>query len=138
MPSLIDKSLRNALLEISRFGLTKDTVIYEYDNLIKSGNITFQIPKMGKIVKSSTQITLGVSNGLPPDYYIVPDIINLSLNRGKDMIHKSGLRVGKINYEYQPQLLNNTIIDQSMTPDLRVSFPASINLIVSQDRRNEI
>ena len=63
--------------------------------------------------------------------------MNLSLNRGKEMIHKSGLRIGKIDYEYQPELLNNTIIDQSMTAGLRVSFPASLNLIVSQDRRNE-
>ena len=137
IPNLINKTLRNALLEISRLGLGKDTIIYEYDNLISSGSITFQLHKEGKVVRSSTKITLRVSNGDPPDYYIVPDIMNLSLNKGKEMIHKSGLRIGKIDYEYQPELLNNTIIDQSMTAGLRVSFPASLNLIVSQDRRNE-
>ena len=137
MPNLINKSLRNAKLEINRLGLTLDTTIYEYDNDIKNGNITFQVPKKDKNVKSSTEVTLGVSNGPAPDYYIVPDIINLSINKGKQLIYKSGLRVGIITYEYQPQLLNNTIIEQSMTAGLRVSFPASLNIIVSQDRRDE-
>ena len=86
------------------------------------------------VPKSSTKITLGVSKGSPPDYYIVPDLINLSFDRATDLIYKSGLRIGEIEYEYQPQLLNNTVIDQSMTPGLRVSFPASINLIVTNDR----
>ena len=134
IPNLLNMSLRNALLMITRMGMSLDTTIHEYDNDVKSDYVTFQVPREGKTVKSSTKIILGVSKGSPPDYYIVPDLVNLSIDRGKDLIHKSGLRVGKIEYEYQPQLLNNTIIDQSMTPGLRVSFPASINLIITNDR----
>ena len=39
-----------------------------------------------------------------------------------------------ITYEYNPDLLINTVLDQSLTPGMRVSFPASINLIVSTDK----
>ena len=131
IPSLINITLRNAKLEIDRMGLGIDTIIYEYDNQVKEGKITFQLPRSGKIVKSSTNMTLGVSRGAPPDYYIVPDVVNLSLRRGKEEILQTGLRVGTIHYEYQPDLLNNTIIEQNMTAGMRVSFPASINLIVS-------
>ena len=135
IPSLIKISLRNAKLEIARLGLGIDTIIYEYDNQIKDGEITFQLPRAGKVVKSSTNMTLGVSRGAPPDYYVVPDVVNLSLRRAREEITIHGLRVGDINYEYQPELLNNTIIEQSMTAGMRVSFPASIHLLVSIDSK---
>ena len=44
--------------------------------------------------------------------------------------------MGLINYEYQPDLLNNTVIEQNMTAGMRVSFPASIILLVSNDKEN--
>ncbi len=135
IPSLIKSSLRNAKLEISRLGLGIDTIIYEYDNQVKDGKITFQLPRAGKVVKSSTNMTLGVSRGTPPDYYVVPDVVNLSLRRAQEEITIHGLRVGDVNYEYQPELLNNTVIEQSMTSGMRVSFPASIHLLVSIDNK---
>ena len=95
------------------------------------GNVTFQVPRAGKIVKSYTKITLGVSKGLPPDYYIIPDVINLSYDAAKSKIMNTGLRIGTITYEYHPELLKNTVLDQNMTSGMRVSFPASINLIIS-------
>ena len=69
--------------------------------------------------------------GPAPDYYIIPDIVNLSLSHAKDDILAKGLRVGLITYEYQPDLLPNTVIEQNMTAGMRVSFPASINFTVS-------
>ena len=87
-----------------------------------------------KILNSSNQITLGVSRGSPPDYYIIPDIVNLSLNRARNEILSKGLRVGQIIYEYQPDLLPNTVIEQNMTAGMRVSFPASINLTVTSSK----
>jgi len=135
IPMLIKSSLRNAKLEISRLGLGIDTIIYEYDNQVKDGEITFQLPRPGKIVKSSTNMTLGVSRGVPPDYYVVPDVVNLSLRRAREEITIRGLRVGDINYEFQPELLSNTVLEQSMTAGMRVSFPASIHLLVSIDTK---
>ena len=57
IPNLINSSLRNSKLEISRLGLGIDTIIYEFDNKVKQGNITFQIPRSGKVVKSSANMT---------------------------------------------------------------------------------
>ena len=47
----------------------------------------------------------------------------------------SGLRVGEISFEYQPDLLEYTVLDQNMTPGMRVTFPASINLLVATDSK---
>ena len=132
IPNISNLSLRNAKLIIRKLGLGIDTIIYEFDNNIQDGYVTFQLPRQGRIVKSSTNMTFGVSRGVPPDYYIIPDVVNLSLNRARDKILRKGLRIGEITYEYQPDLLPNTVIEQNMTAGMRVSFPASINLLVSK------
>jgi len=134
IPDISTLSLRNAKLAIIKLGLGIDTIIYEYDNSISDGYITFQLPRSGQTVKSSANMTLGVSRGAPPDYYIIPDVVNYSLKRARKAIENEGLRVGVVTYEFQPDLVPNTIIEQSMTAGMRVSFPASINLLVSTDK----
>ena len=74
---------------------------------------------------------------MPPDYYIVPDLINLSFNKAKIKINESGLLIGKVIYEYVDTLLNNTIIQQDQPPYKRLSMPLEINLIISKDTQNE-
>jgi len=134
IPDISNLSLRNAKLTLTKLGLGIDTIIYEYDNVISHGYISFQLPRKGQTVKSSTNMTLGVSRGAPPDYYIIPDIVNYSLTRARKSIINEGLRVGEITYEFQPDLIPNTVIEQNMTAGMRVSFPASINLLISTDK----
>ena len=135
MPQLINATLRNANINLDRLGLSIDTVIYEYSNKFKEGYVTFQIPYKNKIVQSGSKITIGVSKGSIPDYYLVPDVVDFSHIKGEKIILEAGLRVGKVIYEYQPELLNNTIIEQSMLAGIRVSFPASIDLTISKDKK---
>ena len=135
IPDISNLSLRNAKLTLTKLGLGIDTIIYEYDNVISDGYISFQLPRKGQTVKSSTNMTLGVSRGAPPDYYIIPDIVNYSLTRARKLIINEGLRVGEITYEFQPDLVPNTVIEQNMTAGMRVSFPASINLLISTDKQ---
>ena len=137
IPDINHSTLRNAKLIIAKLGLGIDTIIYEYDNIIPDGFISFQLPRKGKTVKSSTNMTLGVSKGAPPDYYIIPDVVNFSLNRARKTIINEGLRVGELIYEFQPDLVPNTIIEQNMTAGMRVAFPASINLLISTDKQDK-
>ena len=137
IPDISNLSLRNAKLTLTKLGLGIDTIIYEYDNVISDGYISFQLPRKGQTVKSSTNMTLGVSRGAPPDYYIIPDIVNYSLTRARKTIINKGLRVGEITYEFQPDLVPNTVIEQNMTAGMRISFPASINLLVSTVKKED-
>ena len=72
--------------------------------------------------------------GSPPDYYVVPDLINVNLRKGKEIILNTGLIIGNIKYEYNKQFLNHTILEQDLTAGMKLSFPNKINLIVSTDR----
>lgn len=126
-------TLRNTELYLDRNLMELDTVIYEYSENINKNHIISQYPKPGQILNNS-KITLIVSLGMPPDYYIVPDLINLSLNTAIKKIAKAGLLVGKQTYEFVDTLLNNTIIYQDQPPYKKLSLPLEINLLISTDK----
>ncbi len=132
-----NNSLRSAELFLNRNSIKLDTIIYEYSENLKKNNIISQYPKPGNKINNDTKITLIVSLGIPPDYYIVPDLINLSYNKAKIRINESGLLVGNIIYEFVDTLLNNTVIQQDQPPYKRLSMPLEINLIISKDKNNE-
>ena len=85
-------------------------------------------------MKSFDKVTLIVSLGSAPDYYIVPNLININFKTGKEIISKAGLKIGSITYEYHSNILHNTILEQSLTEGMKLSFPNKINLIISTDR----
>ena len=135
--NFIDNSVRSAELFLDRNNIEIDTIIYEYNENYKKNDIISQYPKEGVKIDNNTKITLIASLGIPPDYYIVPDLINLSFNKGKIKISESGLLLGKISYEYVDTLLNNTIIQQNQPPYKRLSMPLEINLTISKDTKYE-
>ena len=124
---------RNANLSIKRLGIGIDTLIYEYNNNFKKDVVISQYPRTGKILKSNDKITLILSLGNAPNYYITPNLINQNLKKAKETISKAGLLLGKITYEYNSNYLNNTVLEQSKAAGMRLSFPTKIDLIVSTD-----
>ena len=132
-----NKSLRNTRISLDQNNIVIDTLIYEYSTLIDKNYIIDQYPKKDNIMKSFDKVTLIVSLGSPPDYYTVPNLINVNLKTAKEILTKSGLVLGKVTYEYSDNFLNNTILEQSLTPEMKLSFPHKIDLIISTDRINK-
>ena len=135
MEDFIDKSYRSTKLLLDRNNIIIDTTIYEYSEKIKKNNIMYHYPKKGKKITQNARLTLIISAGKPPDYYIVPNLINLSLNSALKKIAESGLLLGRKEYEYVDTLLNNTIIYQDQPAYKRLSMPLEINLTISKDNR---
>ncbi len=134
LESFIDKSIRNTYLELNRMSIEIDTLIYEYNNEIAKDYIISQYPKAGKLIKSGDEIVFIVSQGQAPNYYMTPNLINMNLLRAKETISKAGLLMGNIEYEFNTKYLNNTVLEQSKTSGMKLSFPAKIDLIVSKDK----
>ena len=138
LDDFFNKSLRNTKIALDQNNIFIDTLIYEYNTKIAKDYIIDQYPKKNQLIESFDKITLIVSLGTPPDYYTVPNLININFKKAKDVLTKSGLILGKVSYEYSDDFLNNTILEQSLTPDMRLSFPHKIDLIISTDRiKNE-
>ena len=133
-PDFVGLSERNAKIKILEFGLKLDTLLKEFNANFESDLITFQMPKAGHMIKTGNKIILGVSKGTPPDYYIVPELVGKSFSAAKKILLNSGLRLGEVVYEYHSNLIENTVVDQSLTEGMRVSFPSKVDLIVSKDK----
>ena len=132
VPNIIGNSYRNARIILEENNLELDTILYEFNNNVGIDSIIFQYPRAGEIVETGKKISLGVSQGKIPDFYIVPSLLNLDLAQAKQIIRKNGLQIGDISYKLNTNLLLNTVIEQNFTPGQKLSFPAKINLVISK------
>ena len=114
IPNLIGQSKRSAELELNQMGLLIDTVYTEYNPEYPNGTIAWQYPKAGDRRKKGMGIQITVSKGMPPNFFQVPNLIGLSINQAKDLIFKSRLKVGKISYHQDQDLVPYTVLDQSI------------------------
>jgi len=131
IPNLIGQSRRSAELELNQMGLLIDTVYTEYNPEYPNGTIAWQYPKAGDRRKKGMGIQITVSKGMPPNFFQVPNLIGLSINQAKDLIFKSRLKVGKISYHQDQDLVPYTVLDQSIRNGTVLDVTATINLVVS-------
>tara|TARA_B100001179_G_scaffold137797_1_gene99247 strand:- start:843 stop:1598 length:756 start_codon:yes stop_codon:yes gene_type:complete len=131
IPNLIGQSRRSAELELNQMGLLIDTVYTEYNPEYPNGTIAWQYPKAGDRRKKGMGIQITVSKGMPPNFFQVPNLIGLSINQAKDLIFKSRLKVGKISYHQDQDLVPYTVLDQSIKNGTVLDVTATINLVVS-------
>ncbi|MFQ6678142.1 MAG: PASTA domain-containing protein [Fidelibacterota bacterium] len=142
IPNLIGQSLRSAELILQQAGLLIDTIYTEYNPEYPKGTIAWQYPKANNSIKRGMGIQITVSQGLPPDFYQVPNVIGLSINQAREHISAARLIVGKISYHEDQDLVPYTVLDQSITEGTVLDKPMKINLVVSildlQDIFNQI
>ena len=131
IPNLIGQSLRSAELVLQQAGLLIDTVYSEYNPEYPKGTIAWQYPKANNTMKKGFGIQVTLSKGLPPDFYQVPNVIGLSLNQAKEYLAKARLKVGKISYHEDQDLVPYTVLDQSISDGTVLDRPMNINLVVS-------
>lgn len=75
------------------------------------------------------QIT--VSQGLPPDFFQVPQLFGMSMQNAKDLLTKARLKVGKISYKQNEDLVPYTVLDQSIAPGTVLDQTIQVDLVVS-------
>ena len=131
IPNLIGQSRRSAELELNQMGLLIDTVYTEYNPEYPNGTVAWQYPKAGDRRKKGMGIQITVSKGMPPNFFQVPNLIGLSINQAKDLIFKSRLKVGKISYHQDQDLVPYTVLDQSIKNGTVLDVTSTINLVVS-------
>lgn len=131
IPNLIGQSLRSAEITLQQLGLRIDTVYSEFNPEYPNGTIAWQYPKANDTMKKGLGIQITLSKGLPPDFYQVPNVIGLSLNKAKEYLAKARLKVGKISYHEDQDLVPFTVLDQSISEGTVLDRAMKINLVVS-------
>ena len=131
IPDLIGRSLRSADLALNQSGLEVDTVYKEYNSDVPSGNVTWQYPKGGDMLKKGMGIHLTISLGVPPNFYQVPNLFGLSKKKAVADLERAGFKLGKIFYRQNEDLIPYTVLDQSIAAETVLEKPSSIDLTVS-------
>jgi len=131
VPNLVGQSKRSSEIALRQIGLEIDTIYNEFNPDYPKGTVAWQFPKAGDYINKGLGIQLTVSQGLPPDFFQVPQLFGLSLNKAKEELARSRLKVGKISYQQNEDLVPYTVLDQSISPGTVLDQSSQINLVIS-------
>ncbi|MFL3024624.1 MAG: PASTA domain-containing protein [Candidatus Neomarinimicrobiota bacterium] len=131
VPSLVGQSRRSAEIVIQQLGLVIDSVYLEYNPDYPRGTVAWQFPKEGDQIKKGLGLQITVSQGLPPDFFQVPQLFGLSMKKAKSELLKARLKLGKVSYQQNEDLVPYTVLDQSISPGTVLDKSTTIDLIVS-------
>ena len=68
---------------------------------------------------------------MPPDFFQVPQLFGMSMQNAKDLLTKARLKVGKISYQQNEDLVPYTVLDQSIAPGTVLNQTIQVDLVVS-------
>ena len=142
VPDLLGKSLRSGQLELSEAGLKIDSLIAEFDADVPVDVIRWQYPRSGDFLRRGSGLTVIISKGKPPDFYEVPNLFGLSLEKAEKLLMETGLSLGRVTYRQNEDLVPYTVLGQSIKAGTILDKPVSMDITVSildlNDIRNQL
>jgi beta-lactam-binding protein with PASTA domain len=99
MPKLIDKSLRQAQIELESYGLLVGQLTYVPDmaqNAVLKQLVNGKEIKPGDLIAKGTAVDLVLGDGLGNTQVEVPFLLNLTLNEAKFVLTSSSLNIGAL------------------------------------------
>jgi beta-lactam-binding protein with PASTA domain len=99
MPKLVDKSLRQAQIELESYGLVVGQLTYIPDmaqNAVLKQLVDGKEIKPGDLIAKGTTVDLVLGDGLGNSQVEVPFLLNLSLNEAKFVLTASSLNIGAV------------------------------------------
>lgn len=131
VPNLVGQSRRSVEISLQQIGLRIDTIYTEFNPDYPKGTVAWQFPKSGDHIKKGMGLQITVSQGLPPDFFQVPQLFGMSMQNAKDLLTKARLKVGKISYQQNEDLVPYTVLDQSIAPGTVLNQTIQVDLVVS-------
>ncbi len=137
MPSLINKTIRDATITLERFGLILGK-IDSVESEFPSATIVEQQYFEGREIAKGTTINLKVSVGPKVGMVRVPNLLLKSLSEAESILKSNSLRLGNKIYIYSASYLPNTVADQDPSEDTLVKIGDSVNVVLTQSKANGI
>ncbi|NOZ74884.1 MAG: PASTA domain-containing protein [FCB group bacterium] len=131
VPNLIGQSRRSAQLMLTQAGLEIDTVFTEYNPDFPKNTVVWQAPKAGDPVPRGLGVHLTISKGMPPNFFQVPNLFGLSQKKALEELQKAGLKLGKVFYRQNEDLIPYTVLDQSVDAGTVLDRSQSIDITIS-------
>jgi serine/threonine-protein kinase len=132
MPSLLERSKRDAELILSSRRLALGEVTYQYSGIHPDGVVIGQSVPPDAEVSVNTSVNLVVSMGSEPSVFIVPAVEGRTFSDALQHLKQAGLQIGQITYTVSRELLPETVIHQSIPANTQVEKGQSIDLEISR------
>jgi len=136
VPDLGGQSPRTALLRLGQLNLKLGKVVY-VDSALAQG-IMAEDPPKGTVVAAQKEVSL--LNGAPPAplTYVMPDLIDHSLDSVRPALEGRGLTVSNVKFESYPGIADGIIIRQFPLRGAPVSGRDPITVVVSRQEEGSI
>jgi len=131
VPYIVGQSQRSANLILNKIGLKIGAVSKAYNSIFPEGVIIDQIPDSMQTLLKGYSVRVIISQGRSPSDILVPSLFGLSKEAAELELQKAGLRIGKIHYKQNEDLIPYTVLDQSITAGTILENPDLIDVTVS-------
>ena len=131
VPNIIGQSERSAQLLLNQVGLKIGKISKAYNSIHPDGVIVNQIPDSTETIPKGYSVRVVMSKGRSPNDIQVPSLFGLSKEAAEIELRKSGLKIGKVHYKQNEDLIPYTILDQSIQAGTILDNPQSIDITVS-------
>jgi beta-lactam-binding protein with PASTA domain len=135
VPPVIGMTLASAQRVLDSIGMQGIEADTRPDPDRPSGVVINQIPLPGSLVKSGRRIYLTVSGG--ETAVPVPSLRGRSLRDAKFALQRFGLRLGGVAYLHSESYPENTIVEQSVSPDVPLPRGSVVSVTVSQGKLSQ-
>lgn len=135
MPDLIGQSLINAELRLKSARLDLGRVGKKTSSTVWEGLVAEQSYPVGQQLKPHTKVDVKISVNQVQN--ILPSLEGMSLEYVQKHLEGIGLRIGKVTYEENNNLLQNTVISQSPAAGSAFKNGDSVDLVVSKLKPKE-
>jgi len=132
IPSLVERSLRAARIELLRGGMQLGEISSAYLPGGPDDTVIQQEPAPGTSDLTSPHIDLLVSLGSRPAAYVMPEMTGLSLAEAESKLAGTGLKVSKFTLSPIPGTLHGTVVSQNPARGSRVDSSATIELQLAE------
>jgi len=137
VPDLAAQSARTALLRLGQQNLKIGTTSYVDGASPKEGIVASE-PPSGTVVAAQTPVSLLVNVPVESRTYVMPDLIDESLDSVRPALEANGLHVATVKFEAYPGIADGIIIRQYPLRGAPVSSRDAISVVVSRQEETSI
>ncbi|MCF6269762.1 MAG: PASTA domain-containing protein [Melioribacteraceae bacterium] len=134
MPQVVNKTLRDARVNIERLGLFVGKV-EEILSEMPMGIVVEQEYLLEHKLEKGDSVDLKISIGPQSGMVRVPNLIGKSVKAAVRILQHSNLKLGEKSYISSPSLLPNTIVSQTPSQDFLLNIGESVDIVISKSKR---
>jgi eukaryotic-like serine/threonine-protein kinase len=132
IPTLTDRSIRAARIELLRSGLQAGEISSFYSAGSEEDTVLQQDPTPGTSDVTSPHVDMLVSLGPRPLAFVMPDLMGMNLTEAEQRLTATGLHIGKSNVTPEPGALHGTVLGQTPLHGGRVELGSPVDLQVAE------